>query len=157
MKRSQKFRQSLNPLLSWIWTKISVDIKAQGTVKARLGHLILPFPLSQSTLLSPGLWPDKMHSNVLLKKCWYYISVFSLFLKNFYLFYLFIFGCIGSLLLCAGFVWLRRVGATLRCGARASHCGGFSCCGARALGSCGLSSCGLRALDRRLSSCGARA
>ena len=22
----------------------------------------------------------------------------------------------------------------LRCGARASHCGGFSCCGARALG-----------------------
>ena len=37
----------------------------------------------------------------------------------------------------------------LRCGARASHCGGFSCCGARALGTwasvvvaCGLSSCG---------------
>ena len=25
-------------------------------------------------------------------------------------------------------------GATLRCGARASHCGGFSCCGAWALG-----------------------
>ena len=25
-------------------------------------------------------------------------------------------------------------GATLRCGARASHCSGFSCCGARALG-----------------------
>ena len=25
-------------------------------------------------------------------------------------------------------------GGTLRCGARASHCGGFSCCGARALG-----------------------
>ena len=29
-------------------------------------------------------------------------------------------------------VW--RAGATLRCGARASHCGGFSSCGARALG-----------------------
>ena len=28
----------------------------------------------------------------------------------------------------------RRAVATLRCGARASHCGGFSCCGARALG-----------------------
>ena len=27
-----------------------------------------------------------------------------------------------------------QAGATLRCGARASHCGGFSCCGARALG-----------------------
>ena len=42
--------------------------------------------------------------------------------------------------------------------------GGFSCCGARALGTRasvvvarGLSSCGLWALERRLSSCGARA
>ena len=44
------------------------------------------------------------------------------------------------------------MGATLHCGARASHCGGFSCCGARALGARasvvmarGLSSCGTRA------------
>ena len=43
-------------------------------------------------------------------------------------------------------------GATLCCGARASHCGGFSCCGARALGmrasvvvAHGLISCGTRA------------
>ena len=41
---------------------------------------------------------------------------------------------------------------------------GFSCCGARALGvqasvfvAFGLCSCALRALERRLSSCGARA
>ena len=54
--------------------------------------------------------------------------------------------------------------ATLHCGARASHCGGFSCCRARALGmrasvvvSCKLSSCGSRALEHRLSSCGSRA
>ena len=48
---------------------------------------------------------------------------------------LFFFGCIGwSSLLRAGFLQLRRVGATLPCGAGASHCGGFSCCGARALG-----------------------
>ena len=36
-----------------------------------------------------------------------------------------------------GLVAVRRlslVGATLRCGARASHCSGFSSCGARALG-----------------------
>ena len=40
----------------------------------------------------------------------------------------------------------------LRCGARASHGGGFSCCGARAVGvwasvvvACGLGSCGARA------------
>ena len=62
-----------------------------------------------------------------------------------------------------GFLLLQQAGATLRCGARASHCGGFSCCGAWALGVrasvvvvCGLSSCGLWALECRLSSCGAR-
>ena len=54
--------------------------------------------------------------------------------------------------------------ATLCCGVRASHCGGFSCCGAWALGThasvvvvCELSSCGSQALERRLSSCGAQA
>ena len=52
-------------------------------------------------------------------------------------------------------------GLLFRCGAWASHCGGFSCCRARALSAwasvvvaCGLSSCGSRALERRLSSCG---
>ena len=52
-------------------------------------------------------------------------------------------------------------GATLHCGARASHCGGFSCCGARAPGvrasvvvARGLSRCGSQALDHRLSTCG---
>ena len=55
-------------------------------------------------------------------------------------------------------------GATLRCRVRASHCGGFSCCGAQALGARvsvvaarGVSSCGLWALERRFSSCDARA
>ena len=57
-----------------------------------------------------------------------------------------------------------RVGATLRCGAWASHCCGYSCCGAPALGAWasvvlahGLSSCRVRALECRLSSCGTRA
>ena len=43
---------------------------------------------------------------------------------------------------------MRREGVNLRCGARASHCGVFSCCGAWALGARasvvlkrGLSSC----------------
>ena len=77
---------------------------------------------------------------------------------------LFVLAAFGSLLLRVGFLQLRQTGATLRCGARASHCGGFSCCGAQALGARasvvvahGLSSCGSRALERRLSSCGARA
>ena len=50
------------------------------------------------------------------------------------------------------FVLFLAALATLRCGARASHCSGFSCCGAQALGvwasvvaACRLSSCGMRA------------
>ena len=76
-------------------------------------------------------------------------------------FYLFVFRCIGSSLLRAGFLQLWQAGATLRCSAQASHCGGFSCCRAQALGARasvvvarGLSSCGSRALDCRLGSCG---
>ena len=89
------------------------------------------------------------------------IFYFFLILK---IIYLFIFGCIGSLLLRVGFLYLWQAGPTLRCGAQASRCGGFSCCGARALGAWAsvvvahmLSSCGSLALERRLSSCGARA
>ena len=50
------------------------------------------------------------------------------------LFIYFIFGCVGSALLHAGFLWLRRAGAALRCNARASQWGGFSCCGAQVPG-----------------------
>ena len=82
----------------------------------------------------------------------------------FFKIYLFIFGCIGSSLLCTGFLQLWRVEATLHCGAQASHCGGFSHGRARAPGArasvvvaCRLSTCGSRAPERRLSSCGARA
>ena len=81
---------------------------------------------------------------------------FFFFLIN--LFFIFISGFVGSLLLRVGFLWLRQAGAALRCGARASHWG------ARALGAQasvvvarGLSSCGLWALERKLSSCGTRA
>ena len=121
--------------------------------------MISPFFLSDSLyVLCPG------HNE-------YNFFFFKHRLDDFYLFiyllkiYLFIFGCVGSLLLCAGFLWLRPAGGySLRCGVQASHCGGFSCCGAWALGAqasvvvaLGLSSCGLWALERRLSSCGARA
>ena len=60
-------------------------------------------------------------------------SVLFFFFINLFT-YLFIFGRTGSSLLHAGFLQLRQAGATLPCGARASHCGGFSCCKARALG-----------------------
>ena len=49
-----------------------------------------------------------------------------------YLFYLFIYGCVGSSFLCEGFLQLRQVGATLHRGARASHHRGLSCCRAQA-------------------------
>ena len=51
-----------------------------------------------------------------------------------FIYLLFIFGCVGSLLLRAVFLYLRQAGATLLCSARASHCGGFSCSRAQALG-----------------------
>ena len=71
---------------------------------------------------------------------------------NKFIYLLFIFGCVGSSLLHVGFLQLRRAGATLCCGARASHCSGFSSYRAQALGARasvvvarGLSSCGSRA------------
>ena len=55
----------------------------------------------------------------------YFFFLFFLFFK-----YLFIFGCVGSSVrvgfLCEGFLQLRRAGATLHHGARASHCRGLS-------------------------------
>ena len=61
-------------------------------------------------------------------------------------------------------IYLFLAALGLRCGARASHCGGFSCCGAWALGAWAsvvvarrLSSCSSRAPEHGLSSCGAQA
>ena len=49
--------------------------------------------------------------------------------------YLFIFLDVLGLRCCVrAFLQLQRAGATLPCGAQASHCGGFSCCRAWALG-----------------------
>ena len=89
-----------------------------------------------------------------------WFNMWFCFVLFFNKFIYFIFGCVASSLLHAGFLQLQGVGAT---GAWSSHCGGFSCCGARALGAwasvvvaCRLSSCGLQALECRLSSCGAQ-
>ena len=83
---------------------------------------------------------------------------------KFILFFIYLFLAVLGLLAAHFISLVAASGATLRCGAQASHCGGFSCCGAQALGAWasvtvarGLSSCGSRALERRLSSCGARA
>ena len=45
---------------------------------------------------------------------------------DFFLIYLFIYGCVGSSFLCEGFLQLWQAGATLHRGARASHYRGLS-------------------------------
>ena len=59
------------------------------------------------------------------------LSLFFFFLI-YYLFIIFILGCVGSSLPCEGPLQLRRVGATLHRGAWASHHRGLSRCGAEA-------------------------
>ena len=54
------------------------------------------------------------------------------FLKKHLFIYLFIFGCVRSSFLYEGFLQLQQAGASLHCGAWASHYRGLSCCGAQA-------------------------
>ena len=82
----------------------------------------------------------------------YSLNVENLALTN--VFFFLPLSAFGSSLLCTGFLQLQRAGATLRCGAQASCCGGFSCCRARALGTRAsvvaahrLSTCGTWALE----------
>ena len=60
----------------------------------------------------------------------FHLLFFLIFI--YYLFIMFIFGCVGSSFPCEGFLQLRQVGATLHRGARACHYRGLSCCGAEA-------------------------
>ena len=58
-------------------------------------------------------------------------QILFFFLK--YLFInLFIYGCVGSSILCEGFLQLWRAGATLHRSVRASHYRGLPCCEAQA-------------------------
>ena len=90
------------------------------------------------------------------------IDIYHFQVEGFFNTFIYLFGCVGSSLLRAGFLQLQQAGATPRHGAQASRCDSFSCCGARALGvwasavvARGLTSCGSWALECRLSSCGA--
>ena len=86
-----------------------------------------------------------------------------LFFFLIYFIYLFL-AALGLCCYARAFSSCSELGATLHCGVRASHWGGFSGCRARALGAQasvvvarGLSSCGSRGLERSLSSCGTQA
>ena len=81
-----------------------------------------------------------------------------------FLIILFIYFCLCWVFIAARGLSLVVSGATLRCGARASHCGGFFCCEAQALERVGFSRCGTQdsgcgswALEHRLCSCDSRA
>ena len=84
---------------------------------------------------------------------WSQLPIFFFLLFIFWLCWVFVAAC--------GLSLVAASRGYLHCGARASHCSGFSCCRAQALGARasvlverGLSSCGSWALERRLSSCG---
>ena len=79
------------------------------------------------------------------------IHILFLFVCSFFVFkFIFIFGCIGSLLLRAGFLQLQREGATLRCGVWASHCSGFSLLRSKGSQRVGFTICGTRAPQLQL-------
>ena len=140
-----------------MYTKFQVHCQAQKehpdlpfpAFKAHLSSSIYSLKPSPTNPASHGLPPPSFYSTAPPM-----LTPLFLFFLNFI--YLFIFGCVGSSLLHAGFLQLLRAGATLRGGVWASHCGGFSCCGAQALGARAsivvLSSCGSWVLECRLSS-----
>ena len=64
--------------------------------------------------------------------CLFFFNYLYFFLIYLLFIYYFIFGCVGSLSLCEGFLQLQQAGATLHHDARASHYRGLSCCGAQA-------------------------
>ena len=114
-------------------SSISVTTKSQRDFfKAHGPHPMnkvdVSSPLSSIRLMSidkPQNSPKELGGQPDGKISW----VFFVFV---FLINLFIFGCVGSSFLCEGFLLLRRAGATLHRGARASHDRGLSCCGAQA-------------------------
>ena len=62
------------------------------------------------------------------------ISFFCLFgFKNLFILFIY-FWLLWVFVAAPGLSLVVASGATLHCGARASHCGGFSCCGTQGLG-----------------------
>ena len=71
----------------------------------------------------------------LVNNCEALVGFFCFFLINlFIVLFIYYFWLCWVFVAAHGLSLVAASGATLHCGAPASHCGGFSCCGARALG-----------------------
>ena len=99
-------------------------------------HVTEAFP--RAKFMFPG------HQKIRISEKWGLTKVFYFFFFSLQ-FYLYIFECAWSSLLC---------GLLSRCGDWASYCSGFSCCRAGALGCTGFSTCRSGAPEHRLDSCG---
>ena len=89
------------------------DQTVPGTIKYLFSWMKLNFCMVDSASLFPAQIKCFHHRR---RPRWLFFLKFFIY----YLFIIFIFGCVGSLFLCEGFLQLRRVGATLHRGARAS-------------------------------------
>ena len=96
---------------SWILAKVVISNITLSTCKCSIRLS------SQSSLVKPS---EKLEISNNICQCPSHVGGFTSFIHSF------IYGCVGSLLLPVGFLQLQRAVATLRCGAWASHCGGFS-------------------------------
>ena len=122
------------------------------------------FTSSRASLGVPGVVSEQSRFFFLDHWFFFFLNIYFLPCLQINLFIYLFLAALGLCCCAQAFSSCGELGATLRCGARASHCGGFSCCGAGSLGARasvvvarGLSGCGSRALERRLSSCGTRA
>ena len=136
------------------WWLFSSELQFWSSRRRRWVHILLPWHLSPYRLLQSVLCRCLCYT---VGHCWVFIllSFFKVLIYLVYFIYLFLAAL--SLLLCPGFLYFQRVGATLTCGVRASHCGVFSLCGAQAPEYAGFCSCNtwaqqlwLRGFEHRL-------
>ena len=122
----------------------------------------LPFP-SLGDLPDPGIerGSPALQSDSTIwftREAYIYIHIRVCVCVCVYNFYLFVFDCAWSSLLCQLFSSCGEQGLLYNCNVRAPHCGGFSVeldgMKASVVVACGLTSCSSLALEHRVSSCG---
>ena len=114
---------------------ISRPVNFASRVYSVLDHLILsPLLWAQSRQLPCFIWTARIMSWLVF---WCLLLPYNLLKKKKFSFIYLFLVVLG--LRCCMQDWLWWAGATLCCGAQASHCDAFSCCGTWALGHSGFS------------------